>query len=107
VRKFINFFNFRNRLYVHSESSTIRDGVMFITYYLLLLLAGLRLYFFRRYPLTMTEGFLYGLYLCGALLGAIFFTRIRFRLPYDTLLIAIGAIFLGHLSSSIRILNKQ
>jgi hypothetical protein len=104
--KFVNFFNYRNRLYVQSESSALRDGVMFFTYYPLLFLAVLRLFFHRRYPLSTTEVFLYALYLGGALLGALFFTRIRFRLPYDTLLIAIGAIFLGYLNSTFRHSNK-
>ena len=102
LQKLLNYFNFRNRLYVKSEASGLRDVVMFITYYPLLLLAVVRLVVYRRFPLSRVEAFLYVLYLGSAVFGALFFTRIRFRLPFDTLLIIIVAIFLGRLISTFR-----
>jgi len=102
LQKLANYYNFHNRLYVQSEASILRDRIMFITYYPLLLLAVARLATFRRFPISRVEVFLYALYLGSAVLGALFFTRIRLRLPYDTLLITIGAIFLGRLTSTFR-----
>ncbi len=44
------------------------------------------------------EGLLIMLYFAGAFIHAIFYTRIRYRLPFDFLLIMVAAMFLGRLS---------
>jgi hypothetical protein len=93
LEKVASYFHFRNRLSTASESSRFRDAVMFLAYYPLLLCALARLALFRRLPLTLAEGFLYTLYFGNALTSAIFFTRIRFRIPFDAVLIALVAAF--------------
>jgi hypothetical protein len=93
--KVLNYFNYRNDLGTGSQSNRLRDLIMFITYYPLLILAVIRLFLHRRFPLSRLEILLYIVYFGNALLSAIFFTRIRFRLPFDALLIVIAAMFLG------------
>lgn len=102
VLKVVNYFNYRNQLATHSETSAARDMIVLLSYYPLLLAAFARLMLWRRYPLSFTEWLCYCLYFSGAFTNAIFFTRIRFRLPFDALLIACVAIFIGHLWSSWR-----
>lgn len=52
--------------------------------------------FRRRHQLTMLERAL-ALHGGAGLASAIYVTRIRFRLPFDWLLIAVDAILVGHL----------
>lgn len=97
VRKLINYFNYRAELATASQGAAWKDWLMFFTYYPLLLVVAVRLMFVRQQPLTPTEKLLGGLYLCNAFLAAVFFTRIRFRLPFDGLLMAWAIISVGHL----------
>lgn len=92
--KTANYFNYRNQLLTASESSLTKDMVMLFTFGTLLVLAVTRIVLFRKYPLSQLEGFLILLYLCSAFVNAVIFTRIRYRLPFDYLLIAFVAIFL-------------
>ena len=92
--KVLNYFNFRNELATASEQAQWRDWVIFLTYYPLLLLALARAAMFRRFPFTRTETFIYVLYFLNAAASAIFFTRMRFRIPFDYLLIGVNAAFL-------------
>ncbi len=90
--KFLNYFNFRNELDAKAENTWWRAMVMFITYYLLLGLAGLRIargQWLRSRPF---EGFAVASYLIMGIAYAVFFTRIRYRLPIDWMLIALAAI---------------
>ncbi len=95
VLKALNYFNFRNELYVKTEESRLKDAVMFVSYYPLLLIAIVRLGLYHRRRLSPTEVMLYVLYFGNAFASAVFFTRIRFRVPFDALLIAIVAVALG------------
>jgi hypothetical protein len=70
---------------------------MLVSYGLLLGLAILRLLGARSIPLTSFERLLLSLYLLSALVHALFFTRIRFRLPFDYALILLAGLFLGKL----------
>ncbi|MCB0076674.1 MAG: hypothetical protein KDD73_04570 [Anaerolineales bacterium] len=97
VQKVANYFNFRNELATASEGSRLRDLIAFVSYYPLLLIALLRLFFVRRFPLSRTETMLYLLYVGNAFISALFFTRLRFRVPFDLLLIALVGIFVGRL----------
>ncbi|MGC8782911.1 MAG: ArnT family glycosyltransferase [Armatimonadota bacterium] len=97
LHKLMHHFHFRNRLATRAESSPLRDWLMLVTYYPLLALALLRLALRRRYPLSPLEMYLLALYLLEAMIQAMFFTRIRFRLPFDLLLIAVDASFLNSL----------
>lgn len=89
--KVLNFFNIMN-IYsseIHSEVSVGRQVVMAASYLLLLGLLGWRLIEVRCFPLSRREIFFLVVYVLSAFTSAIFFTRIRHRLPYDYLIIAI------------------
>jgi len=86
--KLADYFNFRNNLYLKNEFGHLRSAVMFVTYYPLLLCLLLRLFLSRRVPLSRTEKLLVAIYIISALFHAVFLSRIRFRLPYDVVLIA-------------------
>ncbi len=93
VLKVLNYFNYRNNLYVASEGSRLRDLLMLATYGPLLLALVARLLLSARYRLSGLEWFLVVMYLASAFADAIFVTRIRFRLPLDLLLIGLVASF--------------
>ncbi|MBV8804723.1 MAG: hypothetical protein JO042_06740 [Sinobacteraceae bacterium] len=95
VGKVIAYFNYRNEIATPGQSAAWRDWLVFATYYPLLLLALLRLALVRRYPLHRAEVLIYVLYFLNALPSAIFFPRLRFRIPFDFLLIAVDAAFLA------------
>ncbi|MBN1558597.1 MAG: glycosyltransferase family 39 protein [Lentisphaerae bacterium] len=94
--KFLNYFNFRNELYVRREGTAPRDLAMLLTYGLLLALTAARLAASRRRPLTRFERFALLLYVLNGAFAALFFTRIRFRLPFDYLLIGTAAGLMPH-----------
>jgi hypothetical protein len=99
VSKFVNYFNYRNVLATASEASKTRDITMLITYGFLLGVALVRLGLGYKYPIRDYEAYIYILYVFSALFMALFFTRIRFRLPYDLTLVLINARFLAILLS--------
>jgi hypothetical protein len=92
--KLANYFNYRNEIATAGQNSGWRDRLVFCTYYPLLLLVAVRAALFRRYPFERAEILIYLLYFLNALASALFFTRLRFRIPFDFLLIAIAAAFL-------------
>ena len=85
------WFSPTNRLAQADQQTAVRDLIMVLTYCPLLLLFVVRLLQFRRYPLQSWEFLFYLLYVQGALCHAVFFPRIRYRLPYDYLLISVVA----------------
>jgi 4-amino-4-deoxy-L-arabinose transferase-like glycosyltransferase len=95
--KVLNFFNFRNDLLTQGESSSLRDIVMLVGYGGMIFILILRIISSRFFRFSDLEIFLLLLYVFSAFVYAIFFTRIRFRLPFDFLLIAVDAIFLRNL----------
>ena len=62
---------------------------------LLLALLAWRLCEAVRFPLSTTEKLFLAIYILSAFTQAIFFTRIRLRLPYDYLIIAVIAMHLS------------
>jgi hypothetical protein len=100
LRKVLNYFNFKAELATKENGSAWKDAIMFLSYYPLLVLVLARGCLIRRVPLSRLEGLLLGTYLANALAAAIFFTRIRFRLPFDGLLITLAIISVGHLWAS-------
>ena len=102
--KTLNYFNYRNELVTQSESSMLRDLVMLLTYGALLGLLVLRFWWARRYPLSEMELWLVLIYLLNAPYSALVFTRIRYRLPFDWLLILLAAMYLSQWLSG---LGKQ
>jgi hypothetical protein len=85
--KLLDYFNFRNHLFATSEFSRVCEVIMFVTYYPLLICLVLRLFFVVKIPLSRTESLLVSIYLVSALFHSLFLPRIRFRLPYDVVLI--------------------
>lgn len=104
--KFLNHFNYQNLLATKSEKSALKDAVVFLTFYPILILVLIRLVFYKAWKLADIEWFFIFAYLIGALSQAIFFTRIRFRVPYDFFLIGLAAIFLKRLISESPKFNK-
>lgn len=105
--KFLNYFNYRNELWNKAESSSLRDFVMLVTYGPLLILFVLRILLIKFFTPTKFEVLLIILYFSSALVHAIFFTRIRFRLPFDFLLIGIVALFLQDILTYMRLYDPQ
>ncbi|MFN0058401.1 MAG: hypothetical protein ACKVX7_08080 [Planctomycetota bacterium] len=97
VKKVLNFFALNDQLATAAEGQNWKMLILGITYAPLLVGLGvwLLLMFVRR-PQPL-EYFFVAFYLANALALAIFFTRIRFRLPVDYLAIGIGAIVLARL----------
>ena len=94
VQKLLNYFNYRNELSTQSEASSAKDFLMLVTYGPLLLLFVCRILLVKLFRPSAFETLLISLYVSSALFAALFFTRIRFRLPFDFLLIMIVATFL-------------
>ena len=74
-------------------ASRVTDVLLLLTYSPLLLLFVLRWLLFRTYPPSPLERVFALAYVANALLSALFFTRIRFRVPFDALLICAVAMF--------------
>ena len=104
--KTLNYFNFRNELATAGRGGGAVDVLLFFTYYPMLALALARIAFRKKYPFTFTETLLYVLYFSNALITAVFFARIRFRLPFDALLVLMVSIYLGHLVADWRSRRK-
>jgi len=97
LEKVLNFFNIMNvySSQIHGEVSAWRQIVMGASYLLLLGLLGWRLTEVKRFPLISREKLFLIIYVLTAFTSAIFFTRIRHRLPYDYLIIAVIAMHLN------------
>ena len=108
AKKLVNWFNYRNQLRTSGESSRVRDLVMALSYYPMLTLA-LLLPLLRERRLSELERYLYSSYGAAALAYAFFFTRIRFRVPFDFLLIilASGSVSILMHSYRVRIANPE
>ena len=97
-RKVLNYFNFENLLYTKSESSEFRNLIMLISYGILLLILLGRFILIKKVRMTGLEKLILIIYFSNAFFTAIFFTRIRFRVPFDILLIIALSIFLFNFS---------
>lgn len=97
LEKVLNFFNIIN-VYTsrtQEEISTWKQIVMAASYLLLLGLLGWRLIEIKKFPLIPREKLFLTVYVLSAFTSAIFFTRIRHRLPYDYLIISVIALNLS------------
>jgi hypothetical protein len=94
LSKVLNYFNYRNDMLTQGESTSLSDLVMMIGYGMLILTIIIRIILFRILRFSDFELFLLTFYICSDFVYAVFFTRIRFRLPFDYLLIAVDALFL-------------
>src|SRR5262249_24370601 len=86
--KVINNFNYRNDMATPGQTTSSYEWAEFATYYPLLLISLVRLALARRYRLHRAEALIYILYLLNAFAAAVFFSRLRFRIPFDFVLIA-------------------
>lgn len=83
VGKLAGHFAWRNDLVTASEGSRWKDLVMLATWGPLLLLFVARIALWRRFPPSDFERMSVTMYLMAALAQAVFFTRVRYRLPLD------------------------
>jgi hypothetical protein len=95
--KFLNFFNYRNELVTKSEVSVARELLILVSYGPLLLIAIASLILSKTFTLSSFEILWFTAYLVDALVSAVFVTRIRYRVPFDFVLIMIVAVFIDKL----------
>lgn len=95
AEKVLNNFNYHNELATSGQNSTIKDLISAVSFYPLLLLFALRLLYWRR--LQGLEKLLIVLVLGNVLLLAIFYTRLRFRVPLDGVMLISSAAMLAEL----------
>ena len=107
IAKWLNHWSFSNETTTFGETPSAGQALLFASFYPLLAIALLRLLWWRKIPLTPTETLLYLLIIANAFISAIFFTRIRFRLPFDGLLIALAVIAIGHWWEARRLSREQ
>lgn len=91
AEKVANNFDYRDDLATASASGGTQNLISAVSYYPILLLALLRIVFLRRWPLRPEEKLLAVTIAVNVLLLAVFFTRIRFRVPLDALTIVLAA----------------
>jgi 4-amino-4-deoxy-L-arabinose transferase-like glycosyltransferase len=98
--KVLNNFSVQNELATSGRNSTAQTLLLAVTYLPLLLLFAVRLALALRPPqrLGRLEALLVALVLANALLLAVYYTRIRFRVPLDALMIAVDAALLATLA---------
>lgn len=106
VAKFLHWFHYTNSLrsdeVLEDGASSVpvgtREIILLVTY--VSVIAGplaIRLLLLRRVPFRPVELFFLALWVAAGLAYAMYFTRIRFRLPFDWLVIASNAMFLAAL----------
>lgn len=96
VGKALNYFNYHAEAATSEQNAPWKDWLMFFTYYPMLAMVLARWVMVGRVPLSRSERLLIGVYVINGLLAALFFTRIRFRLPFDGLLMVLAIVSLGH-----------
>jgi 4-amino-4-deoxy-L-arabinose transferase-like glycosyltransferase len=97
LAKLSHFFGFREEFETKNVATEAAAIVMFLSYYPLLALAMCNVFMWRWRPPSRKEIMLYLIYLGGAAAYAIFFTRIRYRIPFDYLLVVVAAVGLSKL----------
>lgn len=97
LEKVLNFFNVWNKYAKATDAqiSPAKQVVMALTYILIVGLLAWRLAEIKQFPLEVREKFCLIVYVLSAFTTAVFITRIRFRLPFDYLLIAVIAMHLN------------
>lgn len=104
--RFLNHFNYRNELKTNVGQVSLADMLVLVTYGPLLALFLLRIALSRVIKLTPFEWLLIVIYVASAAFHAIFFTRIRFRLPFDILLIMSAAMTLHYVYQQIPAISR-
>jgi Dolichyl-phosphate-mannose-protein mannosyltransferase len=97
TKKVANYFNYEVAQVSQVRTVSFQNLIMGVTYGFLLITFIVRALFMRRYPMSRLEALLVVIYFVNALFSALFFTRIRFRLPFDTILIVLDSLFLSRI----------
>lgn len=116
--KLIHYFAFADKTTANDRSTPLSDEnnswrqvIMVATYGPLLLLLFTRIMLSLKVRMSEDEICLAGLYFVSALFSAVFFSRIRFRLPMDWLLLVLGAgtiqLIVDGLSSVMRVVPDK
>lgn len=95
--KVANNFAYADDLATGGQGGGARNLVAAVSYYPLLLLALLRVLLWRSWRLRPVEKFVVWTIAVNVLVLAVFFTRIRFRVPLDALTIVLAASTVTHL----------
>lgn len=95
VSKFLNYFAFYNRYVVEQDGG--RQNIQAFAYGLILLILAARLLLVSRFPLTRFEILVLVVYVASGLVQAVFYSKIRYRIPFDLMLLVINAMFLSRL----------
>lgn len=96
AEKVANNFSYHDDLATSGQHSAAQDLVSALSFYPILALALLRVLLLRRFPLHPAEKLLLGAIAVNVLLLAVFFTRLRFRVPLDALTIILAASMVTH-----------
>ncbi|HEX3649531.1 MAG TPA: glycosyltransferase family 39 protein [Pseudonocardiaceae bacterium] len=107
AEKVVNNFSYSDDLATSSQGSVLQNVVSAASYYPILLLALVRLLMYRRWRLSPTEKLLALTIVVNILLLAVFFTRIRFRVPLDALTVVLAASTLSHLLNRRRVRQRK
>lgn len=89
--KVAHTFSFRDELATGEQEDPVQDLVSALSFYPVLALAGVRLLLARRRPLSEVERLTVALVVVNVLLLAVFFTRLRLRMPLDGLIIVLAS----------------
>lgn len=99
-RKLFQFFNFSEQYGTEGIGGVWVRTALFLSYYPLLILMVMNLFITRSWTLSRHEIFLFLLYLGAGAAYAIFITRIRYRIPFDYIVIVLAAIAVDKLTSA-------
>ena len=99
--KLLNWFNVNPNLATSGQGNRAQVVVLAASYAVLIALVLLRLWHSGRKPLTALESLSLLLYISAAAAYAIFFTRIRFRVPFDLVLVFAAAQAAGILATAV------
>ena len=99
-RKLFQFFNFREQYGTEGVGGVWVQAALLLSYYPLLILMVMNLFIMQSWTLSRHEIFLFLLYLGAAAAYAIFITRIRYRIPFDYIVIILAAIAIDKLTSA-------
>jgi 4-amino-4-deoxy-L-arabinose transferase-like glycosyltransferase len=94
--KVANNFSYSDNLATTGQRGGAQDLVSALSYYPILLLALLRIALLRRWRPRPSEKLVIGVIVVNVLLLAVFFTRLRFRVPLDALTIVLAASAVTH-----------
>lgn len=100
--KNLDYFAPFDDLWTRSQSSVAKNALAAVTYLPFLALFVWRLALWRRFRPGSLEKLLIAVYLIGAPVAAVFFTRVRFRVPADPVLLVVVASFVAIYARNLR-----